>query len=106
MMNYLAVADEQQNRQEATAPENSKTANMVILGIEWLHHLVQKPPSDYASTNRDDESVMAATSESEILVENALSSERTQERQEGMPSLAPQSNTIDVTEPFSATISQ
>ena len=79
---------------------------MVNLGIERLKKLVQQPPSNYASTDRDDESVMAATSESEILVENALSSERTQERQEGMPSLAPQSNTINITNPLSAKILQ
>ena len=33
MMNYLTAADEQRNRQEVTAPENSETANMVNLGI-------------------------------------------------------------------------
>ena len=32
-MKYLAAADEQRNCQEATAPENSKTENMVNLGI-------------------------------------------------------------------------
>ena len=68
MMKYLDAADKQRNRQEATAPENSKTANMVNLGIERLKHLVQQPPSDYASTNRDDDSTMAVTSESEISV--------------------------------------
>ena len=36
MMVFLAAADEQCNRQEATAPENNKTANMVNLGIERL----------------------------------------------------------------------
>ena len=36
MMKYLAAADEQQNCQEATAPESSETANMVNLGIERL----------------------------------------------------------------------
>ena len=33
MMKYLAAADEQRNQQEATAPENSETANRVNLGI-------------------------------------------------------------------------
>ena len=66
-MKYLAAADEQHNRQEATAPENSETANMVNLGINRMQQLVQQPSSNYASTDRDDESVMAATSESEIL---------------------------------------
>ena len=33
-MKYLAAADEQLNRQKATAPENRETANMVNLGIE------------------------------------------------------------------------
>ena len=61
MMIYLAAADEQRNCQEATAPENSKTDNMVNLGIEWLQQLVQQPPSEHASTNRDKESAMAAT---------------------------------------------
>ena len=32
-MKYLAAADEQRNCQEATTPENSKTKNMVNLGI-------------------------------------------------------------------------
>ena len=67
IMKYLAAADEQHNRQEATAPENSETANMVNLGIERMQQLVQKPPSDYTFTDRDDESAMAAISESEIL---------------------------------------
>ena len=31
MMIYLAAADKQRNRQEATAPENSETVNMVNL---------------------------------------------------------------------------
>ena len=69
MMKYLAVADEQRNFQEATAPENSETANMANLGIEWLKQLVQQPPSDYASTDRNDKSAMAATSDRKILVE-------------------------------------
>ena len=64
MMRYLAASDEQRNRQEATATENSETANMVNLGIERLRQLVQQPPSDYASTDRDYESAMAATSDS------------------------------------------
>ena len=33
MMSFLAAADEQCNRQEATAPENNKTVNMVTIGI-------------------------------------------------------------------------
>ena len=69
MMSYLAAADKQRNRQEATAPENSETANMVNLGIERLKKLVQHPPSEYTSTDRDDESAMAATSDSESSVE-------------------------------------
>ena len=70
MMKYLASADEQRNHQEATAPENSKTANMVNLEIERLQQLVQQPPSEYASTDPDDESAMAETSDSESSVEN------------------------------------
>ena len=69
MMRYMAAADKQRNHQETTAPENSETSNMVNLGIEPLQQLVQQPPSDYASTNHDDESVMAATFDSEISVE-------------------------------------
>ena len=61
MMSFLAAADEQRNRQEATAPENNETANMVTMGIERLQQLVHQPPSDYASTDRDEESAMAAT---------------------------------------------
>ena len=68
-MRYMAAADEQRNLQEATEPENRKTANMVNLGIEWLQQLVQQPPSDYASTDRNYESVMAETSDSESSVE-------------------------------------
>ena len=64
IMKYLAAAGEQRNRQEATAPENSETANIVNLVIKRLQQLVQQPPSDYASTDRDDKSVMAATSDS------------------------------------------
>ena len=40
MMICLASSDEQRNRQEATAPENNKTANTVNLGIEPLQQLV------------------------------------------------------------------
>ena len=69
MMNYLAATDKQRNRQKATAPENSKTKNMVNLGIKRLQQLVQQPPSDYASTDRDDESEMAETLDSEISAE-------------------------------------
>ena len=61
MMSFLAAADEQRNRQEATAPENNETANMVTMGIERLQQLVQQPPSDYASTDSDKESAMAET---------------------------------------------
>ena len=61
MMIFLAAADEQCNCQEATAPENNETANMVNLGIERLQQLVQQPPSEYASTNCDKESKMAVT---------------------------------------------
>ena len=61
MMSFLAVADEQRNRQEATAPENNETANMVIMGIEQFQKLVQQPPSDYASTDRDKEIAMSET---------------------------------------------
>ena len=68
IMIFLAAADEQRNRQEATAPENNETDNMVNMGIDWLQQLVQQPPSEYASTNRDEESVMAAN-DSEISAE-------------------------------------
>ena len=61
MMIFLAAADEQRNRQEATAPENNKTANMVNMGIERFQQLVQQPPSGYASTDHNEESAMAAT---------------------------------------------
>ena len=61
MMSFLAEADEQRNRQEATAPKNNETSIRVTMGIERLQKLVQKPPSDYASTDRDKESAMAAT---------------------------------------------
>ena len=64
MMSYLAAADNQRNRQEETAPENSDTANVVNIGIERLQQLVQQPPSKYTSTDRNDESAMAATSDS------------------------------------------
>ena len=40
MMKYMAAADEQQNCQEATAPETNETANMINLGIERLQQLV------------------------------------------------------------------
>ena len=71
MMKYLVAADEQRNRQEATASENSEPANMVNLGIERLQYLVQQPPSDYTSIDRDDKSAMSATSDSESLVKKA-----------------------------------
>ena len=107
MIKYLAAANEQHNRQEATAPEKSETTNMANLGIEWLQQLAKQPPPGYASTDRDEQNAMAATSGSKISVKkNALSSERTQEIQEGTPSWAPQSNTIDITEPFYVNISQ
>ena len=53
MMVFLAAADEQRNRQEAKAPENNETANIVNLGIDQLQQLVQQPLSEYASTDRD-----------------------------------------------------
>ena len=34
---------------------------MATMGIEQLHQLTQQPPSDYASTDRDEESTMAET---------------------------------------------
>ena len=61
MMIFLAAADKQCNHQEAIAPENRETANMVNLGIERLQQLVQQLTSKYASTDRDYESVMVAT---------------------------------------------
>ena len=61
MMSFWEAEDKQRNLQEATAPENNETANMLTMGIESLQKLVQQPPSDYASTNRDEESAMAAT---------------------------------------------
>ena len=61
VMSFLAAEDEQCNHQEATAPENNETANMVTMGIERFQKLVQQPPSYYASTDRDKESAMAAT---------------------------------------------
>ena len=61
MMSFLAAADEQRNRQEATAPENNETTNMITMGIERLQKLIQQPPSDYASTDCDEESAMATT---------------------------------------------
>ena len=61
MMSFLAEADEKRNRQEETALENNETTNMVTMGIERLRQLVQQPPSDYASIDRDEESAMAAT---------------------------------------------
>ena len=42
---------------------------MVNLDIERLHQLVQQPPYNYASTDRDGNSAMAATSDSESSVE-------------------------------------
>ena len=61
VMSFLAVADEQRNFQEATTPENNKTANMVTMGFEWFQQLVQQPSSEYTSTNWDEESAMVAT---------------------------------------------
>ena len=58
-MIYLVAADEQRNRQEAAAAENSEMANMVNIGIKRLQQLVQQLPSKYASTDRDDEIAMA-----------------------------------------------
>ena len=78
----LTAADKQRNLQEATAPENNKTAHMVNLGIERLQQLVQQPPSEYASTDRNEESAMAAT-DSDIL------HKRPQEGQEEAPTAAP-----------------
>ena len=75
-MIYLAAADKQRNLQEATAPKNSETANMVNLGIERLQQLVQQPKSEYASTNRDEESAVAAT-DSESLAETRYRKRRT-----------------------------
>ena len=69
MMKYLAAADEQRNIQEETVPENSKTENMVSLGIERLQQLVQQPPSNYISTNRNDKIAMAEILDSESSVE-------------------------------------
>ena len=42
MMTYLALVDKQQNRQEATAPEETEKANMVSMGIERLQQLAHQ----------------------------------------------------------------
>ena len=42
IMTYLVSADEQRNRQGATAPEGTEKSNMVSMGIERLQQLVQK----------------------------------------------------------------
>ena len=76
MMIYLAAADEQRNRQEATAPEKSETANMLNLGIERLQQLLQHPPSEYTSTDRNDESAVAATSDRESSVDHKIEGTR------------------------------
>ena len=72
MMKYLTAADEQRNLQEATSPENSKTANMANLGIDLLQQLAQQPPSDYASTDRDSQSAMSATSDKKSSAEKRV----------------------------------
>ena len=48
---------------------------MVNLGIDWLQQLVQQP-SEYASTDRDENSVMTATSDIESLVDKNAYRER------------------------------
>ena len=93
---YLAAADEQRNFQEATAPENNETANTVNLGIDRLQQLVQQPPSEYASANRKEESVMAAT-DSKISAETRYRTRgrkkdrkgRQQRHRSGTPSTSP-----------------
>ena len=45
MMTYLASAEEQRNRQEATAPEETEKVNIVSMGIERLQQIVR--PFDY-----------------------------------------------------------
>ena len=97
MMSFLAAADEQRNRQEATAPENNETANMVTLGIEQFQQLVQQPPLDYASIDRDKESAMAAT-DSESLAETRY---RTRGRKKkGAPIAAPEPQALNIAKSF------
>ena len=43
MMTYLASAEKQRNRQEATDPEETENVNMFSMGIELLQQLVQQP---------------------------------------------------------------
>ena len=81
-MIYLAAADEQRNRQETTAPENSETANMVNLGIERLQQLVQHPPSEYTSTDREKERAIVATN-SESSVETGYRTRRREKERKG-----------------------
>ena len=71
MMTYLTLADEQRNRQEETALEETEKVNMVSTGIERLHKLVQQPLELYASEETGDESAMSATSESESSAERS-----------------------------------
>ena len=79
---------------------------MVNIGIDRLQQLVQQPPSDYASTNCDDKSAMAATSNRKKFGGNVLLNKRAQGGQEGTPASAPQSNAIDITDSVSAKILQ
>ena len=87
MMSFLAAADEQRNRQEATAPENKETANMVTMGIERLQQLVQQTPSDNASTDSDKEIAMAAT-DSESSADTRYHTRGCKKKNEGAPTAA------------------
>ena len=49
MMTYLSSADEHQNFQEVTAPEDTEKANMFSMVIERLQQLVQQSTEGYAS---------------------------------------------------------
>ena len=88
MMSFLAAADEQCNHQEATAPENNETANMVTMGIERLQQLVQQLPSDYASTDRDKKKHDVGNQQRK-LIGDVILHKRSQEGQEGAPTAAP-----------------
>ena len=65
MMTYLSSADEHQNFQEVTAPEDTEKANMVSMGIRRLQQLVQQSTEGYASEETGEKIEMAETPDSD-----------------------------------------
>ena len=96
MMTYLALADKQRNRQEATSPEEAEKVNMVSMGMERLQQLVQKPLERYESEEKGDESVVEATSDSDSYAGRGRYRGRGHRKEKRRGSIRSKDNAVDL----------